>query len=245
MTELEKKYMELLGKNIIRVKNTIKKMKFDDNDSQQLFSISLLCTIFEFTDTCYQLIKNNRYSSIPILLRNLLEANIDLINLVNCEDYSQNMAASYLNGRNKFLKEAVENTDNEYLKGLSGKDDIQIKYNNSLAEQKELKNNGHKALLIKEKFMLAKSLDLYNSVYNELCQETHNNISALEGRHYDRKIKKITIFKMPEEDEMLRYLDSLNGIIVTSCEKITEIISIKDKKELIDAVDELKNLREE
>lgn len=60
----------------------VKNIHFDNKNSLQFSLISLYGSIMEFTTSCIFLIDSKIMISIPVLIRTMLEANIDLINLI-------------------------------------------------------------------------------------------------------------------------------------------------------------------
>ncbi len=237
--------VNFLCDNLKLIKEITKELTFSKDNMQHLFSISLFCTIYENSTACLVLINNKIYSAIPVMLRNILEAHIDLIILSKKEDYYYDMAASYLKERNKILKLSCQpNYSNEYLECLKSKDDIQEKYVNSKKDYEDLIEKGYKALSLKDKFKKADSMDLYLSIYNLLCQDSHNNISSLSNRHFNKQTMEIEIFQNFDKSVLDPYIDSLNGILITSCQLLANILNIDIDKKLESTIKELNKFRE-
>jgi len=236
--------VNLLKDNLERTKKTLRKLHFSNNDPQHLLSICLLCTIYENCTACLKLFEQRINSSVSILLRNILEAHIDLINISRDKNYYNNMILSYLFQRNKILKIASEKgNENSYLKCLSDKNDIEEKYKESKKDYEQLIRDGYKNFSIKEKFMLADQLDLYLSIYNLLCQDTHNNLTYLEKRHYNADSDEIELFKHLPFEELLPYLDSINGILISSFIIVLKILKIEEDENIILSKKELDKMR--
>jgi len=232
--------------NIIEeLKESIVGLKYSKDISHHLICISLYCTIYENSTACLFLLKKRVYNSIPILLRNILEAHVDLINLSNDEDYVYFMSSAYLEQRNKILRLA-KTTDNEnkYLTGLKSMSDINEKYQESVNEYNDLVRRDYSPLNISEKFNRANLQELYFSIYRLLCQESHNNLSSLSSRHLDEKSNEIILFNLWDEDRLLPYIDSLNGILIISFQSLLKAFNKEEDKHFIKAKELLKEFRE-
>jgi hypothetical protein len=61
------------------------------------------------------------------------------------------------------------------------------------SELDSLKNKGIKNITVEKKFETAGMKDSYDSHYNRLCCDAHNNIRALIDRHHKNEDKKLSI----------------------------------------------------
>ena len=84
-----------------------KTLEFNRKDPQQLYSICLYARILELASGCKALLENNAFVGIPILLRSMFEADIDLTNSLKCRDYYKRMYASFLEQKLRLTKEAA------------------------------------------------------------------------------------------------------------------------------------------
>ncbi len=234
------KYLE----NVITLlESTIKNYVFDNTIPQQFFMMTLLCTIYENCTSSMILLKKNMYTAVTVLFRNILEAHIDLINIIQDENYYKDMAVSYLKERNKILKSACDKKENRFIEELKNIEDICKKYQESKDEFDDLINDGAKVLTIIEKFEKAESEDLYLSIYNLLCQETHNNVISLSSRHFNEDTLGVEIFKKIDESKILPYVDSMMGVLVKSCELISNLLDTEYDKNLNIAKEILEHFR--
>ena len=85
------------------------KLKFDPQRESHSAIMMLLLSIVEMSGSCILLFQNKQITTIPILLRFILEALVDLRNLTKDENYFYNMRASYLHE----LKKIFPITDEE------------------------------------------------------------------------------------------------------------------------------------
>ena len=200
----------------------VEKLRFGKKHPQHLILISLYGSILELADGCIILLKTQRYTGFPILLRSLFEGYIDLINLVKNKHYFRNMNATYLNERLRVLRHAYENKANPYLKDISNKKDLKETIDDIKAELKELEKKGFKPLSIFEKFKLAKLINEYQSIYAELCLDTHNNIRALEERHIEPISGDFNVIfnKSIKYNDIMHFIDLLVFTIVDSSKQI-------------------------
>ncbi len=59
---------------------------------------------------------------------------------------------------------------------------------------------------------------VYSSVYRALCRESHNNVGALNSRHFrheDGKLQ-VVIFKTPDDLDVTMILDSITSTLCTA-----------------------------
>lgn len=146
--------------------------------------IALYGSILEMTGSNILLANNKLVTGIPILLKSILEAYVDLTNLIKNPQYGYNLEINYLKQWLEILNEA-KTGKNEYLQSLTDEpslDETIAKWNR---DKKKLENNGHSSLKISQKFMRAGLEKEYRSMYNSLCSDSHNNLRALVSRHIE------------------------------------------------------------
>lgn len=125
--------------------------------------ITLYGSIFELTGSCICLVDNQMATGIPILLRSLLEAFIDLSNLIKNPKYGHNLELDRLDQWIRLLRESK--TNNSYLKYFKQVSDLDSLISQYEAEKKVLEDKGHKNLKIIEKFEIAGMSEEYKSIY--------------------------------------------------------------------------------
>ncbi|WP_422666741.1 DUF5677 domain-containing protein [Candidatus Manganitrophus noduliformans] len=85
-------------------------LRFDRRNPQQLYSVCLYSRLLELASGCSVLLEKNTLVGLPLLLRSMFEANIDLANLMKSTDYPERMHATFLEQKLKLIKETL--TDN-------------------------------------------------------------------------------------------------------------------------------------
>ncbi len=163
-----------------------KQIAFDKTRPLHRNVIALYGSILELTGSCILLIDKRLITGVPVLLRSVLEAYVDLVNLIENPEYGHLLAVSYLKEWLKILEEA-KNGKNEYLQAISEASSLDKSITEFRSELNKLKANGYKALEIKEKFKKAGMEKEFKSIYNSLCCDSHNNLRALINRHIERE----------------------------------------------------------
>jgi hypothetical protein len=236
-------YIETLNKVIQEIGYSISKVQFSISNKVHLLSISLFCSIFENTVAVRMLFENKNYSAVPLILRSILEAHIDLIILSNSENYYESISANYHKERIKMLRNILNDPErNKYFNSFPN---FQQNFTESKEQLEKLKSKGHKPLTIKEHFELANMADLYVSVYALLCQEIHNDLKSLELRHINLELHRIELFRERSKKDMLPYVDSLMGVLIVSFQRILVLLKLKEDDNFQNAYKMLVKFREE
>lgn len=180
----------------------IKGIEFDKDSLYHCIIISLYASIIEQTGSAITLLKAGRYTGVNIIERSSLEAYIDLVNLVKDPGYLQQMKAAWHKEWLK-LSNAGLAGDSEVVKSLPQGDlNEAISYHQRSFDR--LKAKGIKPLMPAERFARADQRSLYETIYNELCADSHNNIRALNERHIrevDGKTE-VVMFRKPKDEAL-------------------------------------------
>lgn len=162
----------------------IESIHFDQHHAPDLYSIGIYCSILEFSLAIYTLCKEHCITGLEVIFRSLLEAFADLNNISTDESYHLHMEAA---DKQEWIRvmEKARDSKNLYLASLAA----QAEFDHDLKEKKrclqELKAAGREPLQLWRRFEMAGLKDEYDSIYNQLCTEGHNNIRALTSRHFD------------------------------------------------------------
>lgn len=191
-------------------------VRFDKKNGQQLTVVCLFARIVELAASCKALLEKNALTGLPVLLRSMFEADIDLTNCINEENYFKNMYASLLKEKIKRLKESFPEKDNPYLEPIDGSDSLESELEATENEYETLKIDGYKPLGIKDRSEKAGKIAEYHSIYNILCLDTHNNIASLEKNYLEHDNAQddyqVAIFNATKEDH-LAFISAIPGII--------------------------------
>ena len=224
------------------VKN-LSNLTFNKSSEVHRTLVSLYATIIELTNSTLLLRQNGAFTGVDILLRSALEAHVDLINLANNDVYLKAMNASYDKEWLKLMKEAATG-ENEFLASLKNDPELGKQIELHQAALDEFQKTS-KIPHIAEKFSSAGMQKEYQSVYNSLCTDSHNNIRALVHRHFRISNGKIdlTIFQEPSKTDLAASLDSFIAILNKSNEIMHDYFNSPD--EVKQELDYYKRYREE
>lgn len=195
----------------------LKGLKFNKADERSRTIIALYCTIIEQVSSQIILLKANRLAGIEIIYRSTLEAFIDLVNLTKNANYLDNMKAAYSKEMVKLMAEVVKH-DNPFLPSSEdgGKNAAILSRHKQTLE--DFKERGVRPLNVSERFTAAEFGLIYSSAYRALCRESHNNVGALNSRHFRQEDGKfhVVIFKKPDDLDVITILDNITSTLCTA-----------------------------
>ena len=168
---------QLLKEQFSETVEALRRTVFNQGNSRHCLIMALYASILEYVDSAIVLIDAGKSAGVQGIQRSCLEAYIDLQNLANDTSYSSQMEAHYHEQWRLVFKDAMAGT-NLFLQSLTG--DAAANMKEHIDELAKLP----KPMSVKQRFDLANLSELYYSVYNDLCCETHNNIRALRERHF-------------------------------------------------------------
>jgi hypothetical protein len=144
----------------------------------------LYLSILELLRSECILIKSGATLGVPILLRSMLEAHVDLINLAKDRNYGNHLRADELKEKVK-IHEEMETGRNQLASSVAEDSGSHDDLKKEKDELDKLKKDGYPPLSIKCKFEKAGPLllDVYRSFYIPLCCASHNNRSVFQERH--------------------------------------------------------------
>lgn len=145
----------------------------------QIYALALHGTIIELFSACVGLANWGEPTAIPLILRSMYEALVDLDNLVHDAGYVERMEAAnhYQTLRlmkSKVLREELLKTRKEDFEKLS-------------ARLAELQVQGKGPLSFRDRCDKVGRLGEYEGLYALFCLDTHNNIAALAERHVSER----------------------------------------------------------
>lgn len=176
--------IDLLGRVVGTCLDQATRFSVSPDSPAQSVAVGLHGTIVELAHACGALVLSEDFSSIPIVMRSLLEASIDQANLLIDADYVKNMEAADHSKFLQLLEQSVPGT-NPFLTGLADLHDIPAEIRAREQRIAELAAENRSSLRILKRFQRANREDEYRSVYALLCLDGHNNLSALVERHMD------------------------------------------------------------
>lgn len=201
---------------------------FDKTHPLHRTTIALYGSILELTGACILLVDRRLITGVPILLRAVLEAYVDLVNLVQNARYGYNLEVAHLKEWLKLLAEAKIGK-NEYLADISKEPNLDSTIAKWSEEKRKLEAKGYRALKIEGKFKLAGMEKEYRSIYNSLCSDAHNNLRALVGRHIEREQTdfSIVVYKAYTPEDSATYVGMNAELLMRATELIHDFLKSK------------------
>jgi len=201
----------LASMDLLQVKGTV--------TDPQLSAFTLPATIFELLSGCLVLAETRREAGIPILLRSMYEALVDLDNLVRDPTYHQHMEAANLRQVARAIGSSGRGVAADRTRGGAKVDHDALRV--GLAA---LKKRGKAPLAFDERCALAGRTDEYESLYADLCLDAHNNIAALTQRHV-RSVGidghlEISVLGDPDVAAVAKHLSMGVGFLIESAHLI-------------------------
>jgi len=213
MTENYKEKLENIEayyrKSLDALLNYAKSLTFDGTHPLHVSTVSLYGSILELCGSLIPLLETEHYSTIPVVLRSILEAYVDLENLCIEPTYGYSLEIKSLIENLKFLKEA-RNEKNIYLGIIAEAPDLDERISNMEKEKIRLMGLGYKDLNKFERFHKAGLDNEYKTIYNWLCCAAHNDYRALRDRHLESQEQGLKIFYFKEAD--FQELENLFGV---------------------------------
>jgi hypothetical protein len=226
MNEVAKQCEDTLASVLGLAMHFLNTLSFNRKDPQQLYSVCLYTRLVEIAGGCKALIEKNALVGIPIFLRSIFEADIDLANLMKCRDYSKRMYASFLKEKLRLTKEAASSKPNPFLTAVRASRNHAEDLKETQDEIDRLAAGKHGPLDIRSRAELAGKIDEYLSVYNMLCLDTHNNIRSLEDWHLEvvsLDDYHVVPFKQTKAD-LVHHLSAISGIILLQTKALADFL---------------------
>lgn len=153
---------------------------FEPSKRAHLYAVTLHASIVQLCGGCLALARTEHTAGIPVLLRSMFEALVDLDNLVRDAEFHERMDAANLD---QFLKLLRTCPTNPLMAGLDQKHDIP-----TITAEFQAELDGLRARKRGQKDLRSRCIDVgreneYTSIYALLCLDAHNNITALIDRH--------------------------------------------------------------
>ncbi|WP_413692284.1 DUF5677 domain-containing protein [Psychromonas sp. KJ10-2] len=179
--------IDLLDKAIEFSNENITKFQFSTRNKYQSYSVGIYCSVLELSQSFSTLIENKNYTGSLSVYRTFLENYVDLKNLKNDSQYTDQLDHDNLSNLKKDLASAK--SGNPFLKSIAKYADKKIP--ELTTDIKALKSSMVvKPLRIRGKFESANMENEYFGLYPKLCSEAHCSVSAILDRHFSLDIEK-------------------------------------------------------
>lgn len=210
------------------IKASVVEIQFNAKNVQDIILVALYGTIIEYCHSCIVLFKDGKYTAIPLILRSMLEANVDLLNLIKERDYSKSMTISYLHQKAQIIENILDKTPRTTFVEQN-KHRFESELSTTKFKIKKLVSAGAKKLKIYEKFQNA-DIDQVYILYQDLCRESHNNLDRLEYRHIIRENShfRVAYFKDWDNADIIKIISMTVRFLINPFRKIQEYFNLKE-----------------
>ena len=232
-------------KELEEIMSFASELKFDSKHILHQHVVSLYGSIIEFSSTIKELYTSGHHSAIPIILRSMMEAFVDLKNLCQDPKYGYSLTINSRNESLRFLKAAKENP--QVYSELKARDpDFEQHIISLKNEVDDLKNKGNKALNIRDKFEKVCMAHEYQTTYSMLCTATHNDMRSLIERHMviDSDTVSLEIFKEEDIDTLYELFGIASELLLRASYEIHGLLNSGEKNKLNSLRDELNRIIE-
>jgi len=228
----QKEIADFLQNTLHHVLRFTEPIKAFARSPQSIYAIILYASIVEYSRGCLTLLRGGDLTCLPPLIRSMLEAYVDLINVTRDADYAHVMQAAYLKDRLDIYKAAMKEPDNPYLNSVPQLEDLDERMSSTQKEFEEVKGEmqklGRDILKISERFKLAGLQPIYPVIYKMLCQDAHNNPNSLISRHLEATAGglEVTFFRDKDVAEVAALLDTMFAVIMESIAMIRQFFGV-------------------
>lgn len=201
-------------------------LRGDASETAAVYAVSLHATVTEIFAGCLALANADRPAGIPILVRAIYEAFVDLDNLLRDANYYKYMEAANLKAILKLLEQGQTNPLFAGLNDLHNVEGYRKEYS---AELSALKDDGFEPLKFLSRCKRVNREDEYRTIYAVYCLDAHNNLAALADRHIehdqDGSVSVVSFFVGDDAVMTLRRLDLAANLFVDAAVMIHEAFS--------------------
>lgn len=215
---LDYKLLPLLDTVLTDSHQHARRVKFHKKHSQHHALMCLYCTIIELAHGQKALLRKGQTTALPVVLRSIFEAYADLRAVINDATYTKRMEATFIEQKALSLKNAVRTPDNRFFEDMRSGMDLPQELSRRERELEALRREGAKPLKTYERFQAGGLEHEYQSTYWLLCLEGHNNISALEDRHIEKRGDEyaVVLFKEADPKHLVGIVEQLLQILIDS-----------------------------
>jgi hypothetical protein len=198
-------------------------MRVDLEDERQACAFALLLGVLDYGRSVLCLNAAKAYTAIPLVTRAALDAYVDLVNICDHKDYWEYLEAADTFEWKKVLQNASSGR-NSMLEALRMDPIFEIGRRLQTQRLAELESRGITKLEIGERFERAGLKDIYDSVYQMLSAESHNNTSQLRSRYLILRDERLHVRAREGEPPGHNYEDActltMGEIVLKSTEKL-------------------------
>lgn len=236
-TKLERMYQAAAHLNVLLGREVLS-IEFNQGNAQESYVAALYASTLELTGDALILIKENRHSGVPIIIRSALEAHMQMRALVADAEYYKRMLAKYYREDAKIRTAALKLDQSDASPETIEK--MRTKRDQSRKNYDQLKDEGHLPCKILETFQCADRASWYGSIYALLCSHTHSNLREVTGRHFEVEGGKVfPVFeRVWADNEIICLLEDLGRIMIDAHHTIVDFFKVEETDAVRTAADE-------
>ena len=201
---------------------------FSFGEPQHAAAVSLLGSILELAADVLDLLKRGKAIAPKILLRSLLEAFVELVNVTEDPDYLGSMRYAQLVALQKLVNVATgpDQAQNPFFADLLSNEATAERRAEIALELAELESQGIRELNIWARFKLAGERDRYEAIYRLLSQQAHHSLNALGDRHVVEQEGQpaLVFFKKEERQQVLAEADQVAGVATNAVALVSSLV---------------------
>ncbi len=192
------------------------------NSPSNIVKICLYSRLIELTHSQIILWERKSYAGIDPIFRTFFEAYVDLENLFNDQNYIQHIHYEY-HRQWLVVLHAAQSSQNPFLSKIGRSPDLQQRISYYKEQLAILKKAGiEKCLTKKEKLCRTNMKTEYESIYNFLCSDSHNDYRSLISHHIeeDGDNFNVVLFRKELLEDSLPILDAVAALLLNVSERI-------------------------
>nr|MBV6628881.1 hypothetical protein [Oceanococcus sp. HetDA_MAG_MS8] len=239
--------LEMLERHYRRCVNLLPEVGFDSSSGQHLHCMCLYASVIELCPTIIHLAKNDSFVAVPLILRSMYEADIDLCNSIRDENYFKSVCAEYLTKMTRVLQVAHNTEAEGFLSASGGKESLREFLKKKNGELEALKKEGHRPMQIVERFEMANRGDEYISAYAYLCGHSHSDIATLEERHLRTTENgvEVVLYESMDIESTVHHLNLTNSVFIRTSGMLHRFVDSGHTEEIDGMYAELEAAREQ
>lgn len=236
MKTIDDAYKETLGqlkRHVDLAVDLLRLLRFNMEHGQQFVVVCLHTRLIHLAAGCHAAGKDRATPCIPILVRSMWEADVDLDNAVTDDEFFRHMYASFLKEKLRLSLAARPQQGNRFMASVPTALDLPEVTRETQEELDRLTAEKHGPLSIKERARRVNRCDEYDSIYNLLCLEAHNNVRSLESDHVEHRPDgsyQMTLYSEGMTASAVKDLLLAVGLLAASIDKTHRLLETTDPR---------------
>ena len=212
----------------------VKAVKYDAHDRRHFAIAGYSIRTLDYFSGTISALSKREYVSVPSITRSGVEAFLYFTNLIKHENYDTLILVGVYKEKLRAAKNAEEipslNAETQTNEFMEHKASIQAKIESLSEHMEDYKNLCGS---IKQRFEAADMRELYLSMYNIFCGESHSDMISLEGGNMEGDEEAWTFRrrKVPNRDTFL-YVNTLLDLLMAIPTKLNEFLKLEREAEL-------------